>query len=244
MLFGGVKALSDVSFCVEPGTIHAIIGPNGAGKTTLLNCVSGQLKPAGSIRFGEAELTHIRAHDRIKLGIARSFQHINVFPEQTVLENMMVGGHHRLKQGIFSSSLYWSRLGCKKEEQSLRSEAFTLLEKFGMIDVWNETAGELSYGKQKRLEFGRAMMARPGLLLLDEPMAGMTQPEKEELSEWITGINNEEQVTILMIEHDMSVVQSISDKVTVLDFGQKIAEGSPREVVEDDRVRKAYLGEE
>jgi branched-chain amino acid transport system ATP-binding protein len=242
MSFGGVQALEDVSFTVKPGSIHSIIGPNGAGKTTLLNCISGQYKPEGSIRFGETELTGIRAHERIHLGIARTFQHINVFPEQTVLENLMVGGHHRLKRGLFSQCLYWSSFGNKEEEVNLLQEAIIILDKLEMTEDAKAPAAELSYGKQKRLELGRALMARPKLLLLDEPMAGMTQTEKKELSQWIIDINREG-MTIVMIEHDMSVVQSVSNHTVVLDFGRNIAEGTPQEVVKDDRVRKAYLGD-
>jgi len=241
--FGGVQALDRVSFRVEPGTIHAIIGPNGAGKTTLLNCISGQYTPQGSIRYGETELTGVRAHKRVGLGIARTFQHINVFTQQTVLENMMVGGHHRLTRGLMSRCLYWGRWGCRGEERTLQHEAFELLEKLEMKQLWNLPAGELSYGLQKKLELGRALMARPFLLLMDEPMAGMTQPEKKELSGWIASINRDEAITIVMIEHDMSVVQSLSQHAVVLDFGRKIAEGTPAEVVKDERVRKAYLGE-
>jgi branched-chain amino acid transport system ATP-binding protein len=242
MSFGGVQALENVTFRVQPGSIHSIIGPNGAGKTTLLNCISGQFKPEGSIRFGEEELTGIRAHERIHLGIARTFQHINVFPEQTVLENVMVGGHHRLRSGLFSQCLFWSSFGCREEEAGLLEEAIGILEKLGMANVADVPAGELSYGKQKHLEIGRALMARPELLLLDEPMAGMTQAEKKELSRWIMELNSEG-ITILMIEHDISVVQSVSSHTVVLDFGRKIAEGTPKEVVKDERVRKAYLGE-
>ncbi len=242
--FGGVQALDKVSFRVEPGTIHAIIGPNGAGKTTLLNCISGQYTPQGSIRYGETELTRIRAHRRIGLGIARTFQHINVFTEQTVLENMMVGGHHRLRRGLMSRCLYWGRWGCLDEERALQREAFELLERMEMQQWRDLPAGELSYGLQKKLELGRALMAQPGLLLLDEPMAGMTEHEKKELSGWIAGINRDEAITIVMIEHDMSVVQSLSHFTVVLDFGRKIAEGTPAEVVKDERVRKAYLGED
>lgn len=241
--FGGVQALEGVTFEVKPGTIHAIIGPNGAGKTTLLNCISGQYTPQGSIRFGEQELTEVPPHQRIGLGIARSFQHINVFPDQTVLENMMVGGHHRLRAGLFAQSVFWGRWGAQEEENRLYGQAIELLEKFGMAELAHLPAGELSYGKQKKVEIGRALMSRPKLLLLDEPMAGMAQAEKQELAEWIIALNRDEGITVLMIEHDMGIVQSLASQSVVLDFGRKIAEGPPSDVVNDPRVRKAYIGE-
>lgn len=242
--FGGVQALDDVTFQVKTGNIHSIIGPNGAGKTTLINCISGQFSPEGSIRFGEYELTQHRAHERIGLGIARTFQHINIYPDLTVLDNVLIGGHHRLKSHWFKQCIYWGPLGCSREEEKLNNEATSLLEKFEMIRFSDSPAGELSYGQQKRLEMVRALLAEPKLLLLDEPMAGMTKQEKEDLSVWIQEVNRELNITILMIEHDMSVVKSISDQVVVLDFGRKIAEGVPEAVVKDERVRKAYLGED
>lgn len=244
MSFGGVKALTDVSFIVEPGTIHSIIGPNGAGKTTLINCISGQFKPRGSIKFGDHEMTEYYAHDRIHFGIARTFQHVNIYPELTVFENVLIGGHHRLKSNWLSQCIYWGPFGCSGEENALRKDAIQLLQKFEMNSLSEYPAGELSYGQQKKLEIVRALLADPKLLLLDEPMAGMTHQEKKELSVWIKEINRELNITILMIEHDITVVKSLSDRVVVLDFGCKIADGSPHEVVQDKRVRKAYLGEE
>jgi len=244
MTFGGVKALSEVTFEVEPGTIHSIIGPNGAGKTTLINCISGQFKPEGSIRYGEYELTEYLAHDRIRIGIARTFQHVNIYPEMDVFENVLIGGHHRLKSNWLKQCIYWGPLGCSGEEIQLRKDTTELLEKFGMLDLADIPAGELSYGIQKKLEIVRALLANPKILLLDEPMAGMTHQEKMELSAWIQEINQELSITILMIEHDISVVKSLSNKVVVLDFGQKIAEGSPLDVIQNKRVRQAYLGEE
>jgi len=244
MSFGGIQALDGVSFDVAPGAIQGIIGPNGAGKTTLINCISGQFSPEGSIRYGGHELTELRAHNRISLGIARTFQHVNVYPELSVLDNVKIGGHHRLESGWLRQCIYWGSFGCSGEEQLLHGEAVSLLERLGMGRFAELPAGELSYGWQKKLEMGRALLAKPKLLLLDEPMAGMTQYEKKELSDWIQEINRELEITILMIEHDMSVIQSLSDRVVVLDFGRKIAEGTPREVVEDERVRTAYLGQD
>jgi len=244
MSFGGVQALEGVSFEVEPGTIHAIIGPNGAGKTTLINCISGQFIPEGTMHFGERELTHVRAHNRIQMGIARTFQHVNVYSELSVLDNIMIGGHHRLKSNWIRQCLYWGPYGCSREEQMLQAEALELLVRLEMRHLADSPAGELSYGQQKRLEVGRALLAHPKLLLLDEPMAGMAKQEKKQLSDWILDINREMNITIVMIEHDMTVVQTLSDQVVVLDFGRKIAEGPPQEVVKDKRVRKAYLGED
>ena len=242
--FGGVQALADVTFNVEPGSIHSIIGPNGAGKTTLINCISGQFKPKGSISYGDYELTEYRAHDRIRFGIARTFQHVNIYSDLTVYDNVLIGGHHRLRSNWISQCIYWGPFGCYREENILHEETHQLLEKFEMASVSDSPAGELSYGQQKKLEIVRALLAKPTLLLLDEPMAGMTHLEKQGLSEWILEINQELNITIIMIEHDIGVVKSLSHKVVVLDFGRKIAEGLPDEVVQDKRVRKAYLGEE
>lgn len=196
------------------------------------------------MHFGERELTHVRAHNRIQMGIARTFQHVNVYSELSVLDNIMIGGHHRLKSNWIRQCLYWGPYGCSREEQMLQAEALELLERLEMRHLADSPAGELSYGQQKRLEVGRALLAHPKLLLLDEPMAGMAKQEKKQLSDWILDINREMNITIVMIEHDMTVVQTLSDQVVVLDFGRKIAEGPPQEVVKDKRVRKAYLGED
>jgi branched-chain amino acid transport system ATP-binding protein len=242
--FGGIQALDRVTFDVKPGTIHSIIGPNGAGKTTLINCISGQFKPEGKIRFGEHELTELHAHQRIELGIARTFQHLNVYPALSVLDNIKIGGHHRLKSNWIRQCIYWGAFGASTEEGRLHSESIALLKKLNMLEFADKPAGELSYGQQKRLEMGRALLSKPKLLLLDEPMAGMTRYEKEVLSDWILEINQNLKITIMMIEHDISVVKTLSNTVVVLDFGKKIAEGLPDEVVQDKRVRKAYLGED
>jgi branched-chain amino acid transport system ATP-binding protein len=178
------------------------------------------------------------------LGIARTFQNIAVFPQQSVLENVLAGGHHRLRNGLLRRCLYWRPFGCEEEERTLRGEALEVLDRLGLARLAHTPAGELAYGQQKRLELGRALLAQPRLLLLDEPMAGMTHSEKQELSQLVVRINRDSGPTIVMIEHDMSVVRALSTHVVVLDFGQKIAEGTPDEVVADERVRKAYLGEE
>jgi branched-chain amino acid transport system ATP-binding protein len=241
--FGGIQALNKVNFNIKEGIILGIIGPNGAGKSTLINCISGQFKPEGSIKFDQIELTDYRAHDRIGLGIARTFQHLNIYPELTVLNNIKIGGHHRLNSNWLKQCIYWSRFGSIEEENMLHIESISLLKELDMLQFADYPAGELSYGQQKRLEMGRALLAKPRLLLLDEPMAGMSRQEKNELSDWILEINRKLKITIIMIEHDMTVVKTLSDSIVVLDFGRKIAEGSPDEVVQDVRVRKAYLGE-
>ncbi len=242
--FGGIKALQNVSFKVVAGHIHSIIGPNGAGKTTLLNCISGRYRPKGKIRFGDLDLVRRSPHQRPLLGIARTFQNIALFREESVLDNVMAGGHHRLKAGMLRGALYWTRLGCHEEENRLRTEALDTMDLLGMTDLKDAAVADLPYGVQKRVELARAMLAAPKLLLLDEPMAGMNQGEKQELAKLIQRLNRERGITVVMIEHDVGVVRKMSDRVVVLDFGKKIAEGEPEEVLLDPAVRKAYLGEE
>jgi len=242
--FGGVQALSNVNFTVKKGEIFSIIGPNGAGKTTLLNCISGRYPPAGSIRMNGVEMVGMKAHARPGLGIARTFQNIALFAQENVLDNVLVGRNHLLHAGIMSSSLFWTRWGCLGEEAEANGAAVKALAALGLEGVINRPVADLPYGVQKRVELARAMVAEPKLLLLDEPMAGMTLNEKLELAGHIQKLNSAHDVTVLMIEHDMGIVMSVSHRVMVLDFGEKIAEGTPGEVMENTRVRKAYLGEE
>lgn len=242
--FGGIKALQGVSISVSRERIHSVIGPNGAGKSTLLNCVSGLYRPRGEIRFGDHDLISRRADERPSLGIARTFQNIALFREESVLDNVMVGGHHRLKGGILRGALYWSRLGSRHEDARLREEAERAMQLVGIAGMRDQWVRDLPYGAQKRVELARAMLSNPTLLLLDEPMAGMNNNEKNELAEVVQRLSREEKISVVMIEHDVGIVRKMSDCVSVLDFGKKIAEGDPEEVMRNRMVRKAYLGEE
>ena len=241
--FGGVKALSDVSFPVYPGTIQAIIGPNGAGKTSLLNCISGLYKPQeGRIMFKEQNLVSLAPHEIARLGIARSFQNIELFRHMTVLDNLMLGRHIHMKSGIFSSGFYWGF--AQKEEIEHRKFVEDVIDLLEIQPIRKQTVGSLSYGLQKRVELGRALAMDPQLLLLDEPMAGMNSEEKEDIARFVLDINEEWNTTIILIEHDMGVVMDISDRIAVLNFGQLLANGTPDEVRVNPDVVEAYLGSE
>lgn len=246
--FGGVKALRDISLSVHQSDITAIIGPNGAGKTSLLNCVSGLYHPQeGSIKYYESdtkshELTNTRPNDIAKLGIARSFQNIELFKHMTVLDNLMLGRHVHLKTGLFSGGLYWG--SAQKEEIKNRKFLEDIIDLLEIQSIRKQAVGTLSYGLQKRVELGRALALQPALLVLDEPMAGMNSEEKEDMARFILDVNEEHGVSIIIIEHDMGVVMDISDHVVVLNFGQKIGDGAPEEVQQNETVVQAYLGEE
>jgi branched-chain amino acid transport system ATP-binding protein len=242
--FGGIRALSDVSFSVNRGELFSIIGPNGAGKTSMLNCVSGRYTPTeGTILFQGRDISGIKPNKRAALGIGRTFQNIALFSHMTVLDNIMVGRHHLLKSGVLRGSLYWLG-GGQKEELAHRREVEEIIDFLEIQHVRKAIAGTLSYGLRKRVELARAIALKPDLILLDEPMAGMNLEEKEDMARFIIDLNEEWGMTVIMIEHDMGVVVDISHRIMVLDFGRKIAEGDADEVMANEHVKRAYLGED
>ena len=242
--FGGIKALNNVSFKVEKESLFSIIGPNGAGKTSLLNVISGRYKPKnGDLLFKGKNITNFHPNTRPDLGIGRTFQNLALFDHMTVLENIYIGRHHLLRSNFFSGAIYWLS-GAKKEEVNNRKEAEKILDFLEISNIRKSIAGTLSYGLRKRVELARAIAIQPELILLDEPMAGMNQEEKEDMARFIIDLNREWKITVVMIEHDMGVVMDISKRIAVLDFGEKIAEGTPDEVIKNKRVQQAYLGDE
>jgi len=242
--FGGVRALTDVSFNVNKGELFSIIGPNGAGKTSLLNCVSGRYTPQeGSIKFNGQEVTKMTPNHRAELGMGRTFQNLALFSHMSVLDNIMVGRHHLLKNNFLTGGLYWFG-GAQKEELEHRRKAEDIIDFLEISHIRKSVAGTLSYGLRKRVELARAIALRPDLILLDEPMAGMNLEEKEDMARFIVDLNEEWGMTVIMIEHDMGVVMDISERVMVLDFGKNIAEGLPHEIMSNEYVKRAYLGED
>jgi branched-chain amino acid transport system ATP-binding protein len=239
--FGGVTAVDDVSLDVRRGEILSVIGPNGAGKTSLLNMVSGFYRPDhGSISFEGEDITRHPPSRIAERGIARTFQNIALFKGMTVLDNLMLGRHVRMNAGVFASFVYWGL--AQKEEIEHREKVEDLIEFLKLEDLRKQPTGALSYGLQKRVELGRALAAEPSMLLLDEPMAGMNQEEKEDMARYVLDVNEERGTTVVLIEHDMGVVMDISRRVVVLDRGRKIAEGEPHAVQADAGVIRAYLG--
>ena len=250
--FGGVKALTDISFTVTQGHIHAIIGPNGAGKSSMLNCISGIYHPQeGEIRLQTASasgerttstLTQLPPFKIALLGVARSFQNIELFSHLTVLENLMLGRHIHMKHSVAASMLWFGP--ARKQEIAHRQLVEEVIDLLQLQEFRSKPVGSLAYGIQKRVELGRALCIQPALLLLDEPMAGMNAEEKEDMARYILDVHELAGVSVVLIEHDMNVVMDISNRISVLDFGKLIADGTPDEVKVNPAVIEAYLGSE
>jgi branched-chain amino acid transport system ATP-binding protein len=245
MAFGGVQALMDISFEVKKGEIFSVIGPNGAGKTVLLNCINGLYHPQrGQIYFEGKEISKVKPHQRAEMGISRTFQKIELFKGTTVLDNIRLGRHIHLKTGLISGSLYVGKTAREELEHRdfIEREIIDLLE---IEHIRDKVVGMLPYGLQKRVELARALALNPKIILLDEPLAGLNLEEVEDMARFILDINEEErwQTTCVLVEHDMGVVMDISHRVMALNFGEKIAEGTPPEIQKNPHVIKAYLGE-
>ena len=241
LAFGGVKALTDISFDVREHEVRAIIGPNGAGKSSMLNCINGVYTPQqGTISFRGKTFNHMNSRQVAEMGVARTFQNLALFKGMSVLDNIMTGRNLRMKTNLFQQALRW---GAAEREESLHRESVEKIIDFLEIQAHRKTpVGRLPYGLQKRVDLGRALAMEPQVLLLDEPMAGMNVEEKQDMSRFILDVNDEYGTTIVLIEHDMSVVMDISDRVVVLDYGKKIGDGTPDAVRANPDVISAYLG--
>ena len=239
--FRALKVLTDIHLTIPEGQVVSVIGPNGAGKTSLLNCISGRYRPsAGSIRFDGRELVAMSAANRAALGISRTFQNLALFRHMSVIDNILIGRHRRFRQNTLLDGFFWGP--SRRAEIHAREEVEHLIDLLEMQSLRDKIAGTLAYGQQKKVELARALALSPRLLLLDEPMAGMTFTEKEDMAKYILHINRTMGTTIAMIEHDMRVVMDLSEAVTVLSFGQVIAHGTPDEVIADPDVQRSYLG--
>jgi branched-chain amino acid transport system ATP-binding protein len=243
MRFQGITALNNVSFTMAPGSITSLIGPNGAGKTTLFNCVTGMYRPTGGkVAFDGTDITGEAAHQVSAHGIARTFQNLALFGGLSVLDNLLVGAYRQGSSGLLQGALQTPR--ARREQRAAVDAATEVLEFLGMPETASLLPGEMSYGRQKQVEFARALMQKARLVLLDEPMAGMSATEKSAMTALIQRARSQFGMSFLIVEHDIPVIMDISDKVVVLDFGAKIAEGSPREVQSNQAVIAAYLGVE
>ncbi|WP_434737376.1 high-affinity branched-chain amino acid ABC transporter ATP-binding protein LivG [Halopseudomonas bauzanensis] len=242
MRFGGLLAVNEVALQVAEGQIVSLIGPNGAGKTTVFNCLTGFYKPsAGSIRFRDEEVSGMPGFKLARKGMVRTFQHVRLFKQMSVVENLLVAQHHHMNTNMLAGLL--KTPGFRRSEKEALDRARQWLERTGLLEFANRTAGTLAYGQQRRLEIARCMVTRPTLLMLDEPAAGLNPRETADLQELIAELRREHGLTILLIEHDMKLVMGISDQVVVINQGCPLATGTPEQVCRDPEVIKAYLGE-
>ncbi|MCD6154134.1 MAG: ABC transporter ATP-binding protein [Syntrophobacterales bacterium] len=240
--FGGVMALNDISLSVSAGELLAVIGPNGAGKTSLLNCITGYYRPQkGKIVFNDEDITYLPTHDLVRRGIGRTFQNIELFPGMTVLSNMLLARHIHCSYGFGPASLFASSV--RKEEVRHRLVLEELIDFLEIQPIRNKLVGSLPYGLRKRVELGRALALEPKILILDEPFAGMTLEEKEDMVRFLIELNGAWNQTMILVEHDMSIVMAISKRIMVLNFGEKLAEGTTEDIQNNEEVTRAYLGD-